>query len=180
MKIPDNLKTNRLVLRRHHLKDLTAFTKFLEHPTATAYMAFTPEQRTQAGAKQMLEYVIGSYDTNEPVFSLTIADRNSDVYLGSCGLNPLEGEEAVEVYYTVLPAHQNTGIATEAVKRLLEYLLESSEARRVVAYVAPENASSVRVAEKLGFVDDGPYKRQAQTAQMLHENFSGRRYVFEM
>ena len=47
VKVPDTLKPERLVLRRHHMKDVGAFTGFLADPTATAYMAFTPEQRTR-------------------------------------------------------------------------------------------------------------------------------------
>ena len=179
MKAPGILRTDRLVLRQHQMTDLDAFAGFLADPTATAYMAFTPEQRTRAGAKQTLEYVISSYDTREPVVSLTIADPDSDAYLGSCGLNPLEGEEGLEVYYTILPEHQNRGLATEAVKRLLGHLFETTEARRVVAFVVPENVSSVRVAEKLGFVDHGPVERWAQTAQMLHETTSSRRYILQ-
>ena len=179
VKVPDLLKSKRLVLRRHLPKDLDAFAEFLTHPAATAYMAFTPEQRTVAGAQQLLEYAIGSYDTNEPIFSLTIADHHSDTYLGSCGLNPIEGEDGVEIYYTVLPAHQNQGLATEAIETLIAHLFETTDIRRVVAYVIPENVPSVRVAEKLGFVDDGAVERQAQTAGLLHETTASRRYVLE-
>ena len=127
----------------------------------------------------MLEYVIASYETKEPIFSLTIADPHSDAYLGSCGLNPHEVAGDVEAYYTILPEHQNKSLVTEAVKRVLEYLFEAAGLQRVVAYVVPENVPSVRVAEKLGFVDHGPNERQAQTAQILHKTLAGRRYVLE-
>ena len=177
--MPDLLISERLVLRRHHSKDLDAFAGFMTHPTATAYMAFTPEQRTSDGACQMLDYVIDSYETDQPIFSLTIADPHDDSYMGSCGLQPLVEGDGVEVYYTVLPEQQNRGIATEAIRRLLEYLFEQTDTRRVVAYVAPENLPSVRVAQRLGFVDDGPIRRQAQTGQMLCESSSGRRYLLE-
>jgi hypothetical protein len=39
----------------------------------------------------MLEYVIDSYETDTPIFSLTVADPESGEYLGSCGLQPLNG-----------------------------------------------------------------------------------------
>lgn len=175
----DRLETSRLVLRRHRSEDLDAFSEFLADPAATAYLAFTPEQRTRGGAEQMLQFVMDSYDTTEPILSFTIADTETDSYLGSCGLNPLEGEAGFEVFYTVVADHQNRGIATEAGRGLLEYLFETTSVRMVVAYVVPENLPSVRVAEKLGFVDHGPVARRAQTGDILHETLSSHRYVLE-
>jgi len=161
------------------MDDLDAFAAFLAHPTATQYMAFTADQKTRGGAEQMLRYVIDAYESDSPIFSLTVADAASDAYLGSCGLQPLTNDDGVEVYYTIVPEHQGRGLATEAMRAVLAYAAHELGITRFVAFVVPENAPSVRVAEKLGFVDDGPVERQAATGELTHDALVGRRYVLE-
>ncbi len=127
----------------------------------------------------MLENVIASYDAEQPVFSLTVADPSSDAYLGSCGLQALDSGHGVEVFYTVLPEFQSQGLATEAVRRLTTYVFEEAGEHRIVAHVVPENVPSVRVIEKLGFVDDGTTIWLEQSGEIPHEALSARRYVLE-
>lgn len=176
MRVPHRIPTDRLVLRRHTLADVDPFAAFVADPEAVRHMAFTPEQKTRPGAERMLHWVIGAYDSPDPVFSLTIAERESDRYLGSCGLNPDPGG-GLEIYYTVIPSEQRKGYATEAARAVVAYAFDELDADRLVAYVVPANVPSVRVAEKLGFVDDGPVTRAAGEAGMDHATMDGRRYV---
>jgi len=171
------LTTRRLVLRRHRHDDLEAFAAFLADAQSTRYMAFTDDQRTPAGAAAMLDAVITSYRSPDPIVSLTIADGATDRYLGSCGLNPLGTPGDYEVYYTVVTAERGRGIATEALGALAGHALSCAVVERLVAHVVPENIASIRVAENTGFVDDGPVRRRAVTGQIAGEALEGRRYV---
>lgn len=47
------------------------------------------------------------------------------------------------------------GIATDAVKRILQFAFTSVKIHRVEAYIAPQNIASIRVVEKCGFVQEG-------------------------
>ena len=177
MQVPERIETTRLVLRRHRETDLAAFASFLADPNATRFMAFTEEQKSLDGARGMLDFVIGAYPSAEPVFSLTIADPRTDEYLGSCGLQRLSDEDGYEIYFTVLPEHQNRGLGTEATRGLIDYILDTTGINRLIAFVIPANVPSIRVAEKLGFIDDGPVSRQASTGSITHAELEGRRYV---
>lgn len=176
MQVPKAIRTERLLLRRSQIEDLEAFSSFLTDPAAVHYMAFTEEQKTPKGAEQMLQWVIDAYDSKEPIFSLTIADPTTNRYLGSCGLHPDSGG-GLEIYYTVIPSEQRRGIATEAAKAIVLHAIVELGATRLVAYVVPENKASVRVAQKLGFVDDGPAVRDAAEAGMVHAKMKGHRYI---
>ncbi|MEQ9449538.1 MAG: GNAT family N-acetyltransferase [Rhodospirillaceae bacterium] len=176
MKVPEKLHTQRLRLRRHVPADLDAFSKFLSDPDAVRYMAFTEEQKTPAGAAAMLRWVMDAYESPEPIFSLTIADPETDSYLGSCGLHPA-GDGEVEIFFTVVPALKGQGYATEAVRALIEHAAKNSGVGKVVAYVVPENKASVRVVEKLGFQGAGEVRRAAGEAGMDHASARGIKYV---
>lgn len=47
------------------------------------------------------------------------------------------------------------GIATEAVSLVVQFAFETLNLHRVEAFIAPENRSSIRVVEKIGFQQEG-------------------------
>ncbi|WP_204101854.1 MULTISPECIES: GNAT family protein [Spirulina sp. CCY15215] len=55
IKLPDRLETKRLILRPCCLQDYSDYLEFMQDEQATQYLAFSPEQRTETGAKQLFE-----------------------------------------------------------------------------------------------------------------------------
>jgi RimJ/RimL family protein N-acetyltransferase len=73
---------------------------------------------------------------------------------GPPGVNSLKADDAVEVGYTVFPAHRRRGYATEAVSALLDWA-RAQGISRFVASVGPQNEPSLRIVRALGFVEVG-------------------------
>ena len=67
---------------------------------------------------------------------------------GYCG-RPEGG--IVEVGYSLLPAHQKLGYATEAVRSLIDRAFSFDDVDAVTAQTMPELTPSIRVLERLGF-----------------------------
>ena len=80
-----------------------------------------------------------------------LVEDGGESLLGRAGLRwtAIEGETAVEVAWTVDPAQQGTGLATEAALAALG-LARSLGIAEVVALTLPANTASRRVAEKAG------------------------------
>ena len=67
------------------------------------------------------------------------------------GLSPADDETGViKIGYTMSPAFQGRGYATEAVAALIAYAFDTLGADVVRAYASAENLPSIRVAEKVG------------------------------
>ena len=67
------------------------------------------------------------------------------------GLSPAEDEPGViKIGYTMSPAYQGRGYATEAVRALIAYAFDTLGADVVRAYASALNLASIRVAEKVG------------------------------
>lgn len=82
--------------------------------------------------------------------------RESGEAIGSGGFGGLPDETGtVVIGYSLYPHYERQGFATEAATALALWALEQPGAERVVATIAPWNAPSVRVAEKLGMVAVG-------------------------
>jgi ribosomal-protein-alanine N-acetyltransferase len=145
------IETERLVLRRHRPDDREAFVELVTDPRFFEHLNVPERQRTPDGAGVVFDTVVGSYDTDEPVWGLTVADTDSDVFLGTVALHPVPFGDALEIFYAVIPPRWGEGIATEAVAALLSSLPD----RDFVALTSPSNEASKRVALAAGMQDGG-------------------------
>ena len=61
---------------------------------------------------------------------------------------------SVEIGYEIVPSQQNKGLATEAVRLILQEAFSISKIKTVVACTRPSNQPSQRVLEKNGFTKE--------------------------
>jgi len=79
------------------------------------------------------------------------------VLVGGAGFKgPPTSDGTVEIGYSVLPAFQRHGYATEALRALLDWCFGDSRVQRVVGETFPELTASRRVMAKLGMAEVGP------------------------
>ena len=60
-----------------------------------------------------------------------------------------------EIGYGIAESHHGKGIATAAVRLLVEKIFRETNLRKLLAYVHEENIASCRVLEKVGFQEEG-------------------------
>ena len=100
-----------------------------------------------------------AYIENGPVdmyhrlgFGLYMVERKEDgAPLGMCGLIKRKGLDDVDIGFAYRPAYWSKGYAFEAAAAVLQYAKNTLGLRRIVAITDPENASSRKLLEKLGF-----------------------------
>jgi [ribosomal protein S5]-alanine N-acetyltransferase len=81
--------------------------------------------------------------------------------IGSAGfMGPPDDDGVVETGYSILPAFEGRGFATEIVSGLLRHAFDDGRVRDVIAHTTPVNAGSIRVLEKNGFACEGPGAEQ--------------------
>jgi ribosomal-protein-alanine N-acetyltransferase len=158
MKIPERIESDHLVIRPFKEKDFPAFNTFMRHKEATRYLLFSEEQKSPEGIRAIFDQTISSYAAEEPIFSLVVADKTTDAYLGSVGMAPDENSEAAQIYWSIHPDHWDCGYGTEATRALLRYAFEVLDMDEIVAYSHPENLASLKVAHKVGMVNLGRKK----------------------
>ncbi|HEX5983383.1 MAG TPA: GNAT family N-acetyltransferase [Solirubrobacterales bacterium] len=85
-----------------------------------------------------------------------LIDKQSGGFVGRGGLawTSVEGTAEVELPWSIEPGLQGRGLATEAAMAAVEWAREL-RFEEVVALVLPANLASRRVAEKVGFAEDG-------------------------
>jgi RimJ/RimL family protein N-acetyltransferase len=71
-------------------------------------------------------------------------------------------EQSGEIGYWIRSSETGKGICTEAVARILQVAFEELALHRATLRIAVGNRSSERVAEKLGFVQEGVLRQEVQ------------------
>lgn len=76
--------------------------------------------------------------------------------IGQIGFHqPPDGDGVVEVGYMVLPEYRRRGYAEEATRGLIAWAAGMPGVRGIRASVSPDNEPSLRLVDKLGFVQTG-------------------------
>lgn len=145
------IETARVKLRRHEEKDRDAFVRLVTDPRFYEYLTVPEKQRSPTGAAEVFDTIRASYGTDEPVWGLTVADRETDDFLGTVALHPVPFGTALEIFYAIVPARWGEGLAKEAVRSLIDALPDKG----FVALTHPQNEASKRVAMAAGLDDAG-------------------------
>jgi RimJ/RimL family protein N-acetyltransferase len=145
--------TKRLVLRRWRASDAAPFAAINGDPEVMRFIG-----RGHVLGRGLSDDLIARFEAEwrERGFGLwaVAAREEPEALLGFCGLTvPMflpEVLPAVEVGWRFARDAWGRGYATEAARCALAFAFEEHAMREVIAIVDPENARSLRVAEKLG------------------------------
>jgi RimJ/RimL family protein N-acetyltransferase len=95
-------------------------------------------------------------DTPGEWFQFAVALHGSGALIGDCAMQTLADDpRQVEIGFTFAPASQGHGYATEAVRRLLEYLFLERGKHRVTAGCDDRNLRSAALLRRVGMRREG-------------------------
>jgi RimJ/RimL family protein N-acetyltransferase len=141
--------TERLLLRRSMAEDAEQISAYRSDPNVNRYQGWA---RTDPdGVRAEIEEMAARAPGDPGWVQFSVVERDTGRLVGDVGLSPAEGEPGVvKVGYTIAPAFQGAGYATEAVRALVDYAFGHLGAEVVRAHASGANTASHRVAEKVG------------------------------
>ena len=163
------LQTQRLTLIPLTAAHVPAVFALHAHPEVAAFntIGITKNQSTtEAILAPKLD------PANKDHLGWIIADKEG-VFMGEISLILApERFKKGEISYSLHPDYWGKGLATAAVKALLEYAFNSLDLHRVEAGVAVENAKSIRVLEKAGMQREGRHRKILPLKTGWSDNYS--------
>ena len=140
------LRTEHLILRRYCPEDAEQLYQRLgTDPSMYQYSGWNP-YATPEMAQETVRRFIESYDDEHSYSWVMDVD---DILAGTIGAYDYKDDQ-IEAGFSVVRSWQGRGFATEALKKVLEYLTENEGISCVTAWCAAENTGSKRVLEKSG------------------------------
>lgn len=149
------IETDRLILRRFTVEDAEKmYQNWAGDPEVTKFLTW-PTHSSVAVTRMVLTDWVSSYE-NADKYEWCIALKENDEPIGSMGVvNCNEKAQSMEIGYCISRAYWHQGITSEALKAVMQYLLEEVDAKRIESRHDPRNPHSGAVMKKCGMRYEG-------------------------
>lgn len=146
------LFTERLLLRVPMAEDLDAWAEFAAESET---MRFIGGARSRAEAWRDLCQMAGAWSIRGYAM-FSVIERGTGRWVGRIGPWMPDGWPGTEVGWAVSAAFAGRGYAHEAAVATMDYAVDVLGWSEVIHTTAPDNAASIRLAERLGSTNGGP------------------------
>jgi ribosomal-protein-alanine N-acetyltransferase len=148
------LETDRLVLRPLHEGDLDELFAISNEATGMPRAWEETRGRLLRAVGHCEQYGFGLW---------ALIDREDGGFIGWCGVAYLHGRGDPELSYALARRYWGQGLATEAVRRALQYAFDVAGLPRVVGVARAENLASQRVMLRAGLTFSMTARRPCST-----------------
>lgn len=157
--------TERLHLRRPKAEDAAAiFATYATDPEVTRYLVWRPHRSVNETQQHVVRCAADWAARREYVYAITVRGEG-DAPVGAIALRG--AGTAVSFGFVVSREHWGRGIATEALREILDWSLAQPGIWRAAAFCDVDNMASARVMEKAGMALEGINRRA-----IVHPNIS--------
>lgn len=148
------LETERLILRQVEDKDLEELYEMLSDPKVAKFDYFYPVT-SQEEAKQFIERYRKELEENEEI-TWGIILKETNKLIGTCCLGNFDvGARRSEIGYDITQNQWSKGYATETLKTVIDFGFNAMNLNRIEATITPGNHASIKVLQKLNFIQEG-------------------------
>jgi RimJ/RimL family protein N-acetyltransferase len=145
------LETTRLNLRAFQNSDTARFAEYRSDPEVAKYQSWETPYTVRQASKFIADNEVVHPGTPGEWYQIAIERKDSRQLIGDCAFHVLaEDPKQVEIGFTLSANFQGQGIATEAVKKLIDYLFGELLLHRISAICDSENSASRKLLEKVG------------------------------
>lgn len=145
-----------VTLRPWHLKDANDLVALANNKNIAQFMADVfPHPYTIENGKTFIAFA--NSNPNSKIFAIILDEKP----IGSIGLH-LQTDilrKNAEIGYWIGEPYWGKGIASNAIKQIIEYGFQNMDIVRIFARIFGTNIASQKVVEKCGFILEGKYEK---------------------
>ena len=153
---PEKLVSTRLVLEPLSLEHASPMVDVLGDESLYTFTGGTPPTLSQLETRYAGQVLGISPDGTQQWFNWIVRRRDSDSIVGFVQATVEDDNDSLvaEVAWVINQAHQGEGFASEATRRMIQWL-RSTGVNRVAAFIHPVHAASIAVARHQGLHPSG-------------------------
>ncbi len=156
--IPLPLTTGRLAIAMMRPVHVDSLVEYRNHPDVARYQDWPVPFTVEMAEQLVREQSALEGPTGDAWVQLAIELREgapSGAAIGDVAVGIHDSGRQATIGYSITPAHQGKGYATEAVAAVIDSLFADAGIHRISASIDPQNVASRRVLDKLGFRFEG-------------------------
>ncbi|MCW8898752.1 MAG: GNAT family N-acetyltransferase [Flavobacteriales bacterium] len=144
------LETERLIIRPIKLEDKDSIFEYRSDKDIYKYLGWIPETVDDVAA--FINKVPKQINEPETWYQLVLIEKQTETLIGDLGIHFFGKEnQQAEIGCTLNKHFQQKGYASEAIKKVIDYLFQSLNKHRVITSIDPDNKKSIRLVERMGF-----------------------------
>lgn len=156
------LKTERLILRKVKLDDVKdIYNKLATDEKIIDFLSWNDNPSIEF-TKKMVEDILEEYTAEKAIYKWIIEEGNTNQIVGMILMDTFNEERLVaEIDYCIASNYRGNGYATEALKKVIEYLIFEVGFFRIEAVHNMNNEASGKVMQKAGMKYEGTLRGRA-------------------
>ena len=167
-------QTKRLILRQFEIGDLDDLYRIYRSGDVRRFIEPMSDDYETEKEKlaSYIYYMYGFYG-----FGLfAVCKKNSGKLIGRCGvwMTELDGEPEMEIGYMIESDEQRKGYGLESVMAVIDFAMEETDAKRLIARIHKDNQASQALALKAGFIKGdalaSDYQMDLYTYELIRSN----------
>jgi RimJ/RimL family protein N-acetyltransferase len=165
--------TDRLVLRRFVIGDLASFQSYRCDPEVGRYQGWSTMD--DAGAAAFIAgMAVARIGVPGEWFQIAVVEKSTGILAGDIGIGlDRNRTEVAEIGFSMEPAAQGRGLASEAVMAALALLFDSAKVEIIEGITDARNIPSIRLLERVGM-------RLDRTQETLFKGATCTEYVYSL
>jgi len=151
--LPEAIEGRRVVLRRHHARNMAAFTRWYADPEVARLTRYQDGPMRPDDIRRFFEARVSGAGS----LAMAIHLRGSDRLIGTCAFSQLDGDNGSALYHITIGERDcwGRGYGSEATALMLEHAFGTLHLHRVGLSVFAFNERAIRAYRKVGFVVEG-------------------------
>lgn len=151
---PDQIRTDRLLLRRVGPGDVRSAIAVLSDPGANRFNPAGPPS-AEGAARMLVEWQAHWARDGIGYWAVELPETAEVIGFGGLRHHDLDGEPTFNLFYRFRPRHRGRGYAPEMARAAIDWASRFRPNRPVVIITDLDDEPSQRVAEELGFAHVG-------------------------
>lgn len=149
------LETKRLILREICVSDVPAIFAVFSNPLVTKFYD-VPTMVRQEQAVTLTRWWINRIKKRKALRWAITLKSAEDKAIGTCGFSQFDkSNNMAEIGVDIAHPYWGQGIATEAIKVIIDFGFQVMKLNRIETWVMVENIGSLKVLRKNGFLHEG-------------------------
>jgi [ribosomal protein S5]-alanine N-acetyltransferase len=165
------LETKRLLLRNVAMEDVDFIYK---HFSNERVCEFLYDEELFTSKQDAIEFVEWNKDPEEKGYNRwVLVQKDNQEPIGTCGYDNWDKwNHIAEIGYDLWHEYWGQGYMKEALISAIESGFNHMKLNRINAYVALDNVNSMKLLEKLGFVNEGVYRDKHYFRGNYYDHYS--------